>query len=102
MTQAIILNFAFFNGRKDPSKSYYRFDMFNIDDKKLYTIMQEAAYVEIPNGEIPSKEDCSNTFPRKAELEFSFDQYRDKEGRTVYSPRVRAIKSWKTINLKAI
>ena len=102
MTQAIILNFAFFNGRKDPSKSYYRFDMYNLEDKQLYPIMQEAAYMEIPGGEVPSREDCVNTFPRKAELDFSFEQYRNKEGRTVFSPRVSAIKSWKTINLKAI
>ena len=102
MTQALILNFAFFNGKKDPSKSYYRFDMFNIDDKKLYTIMQEAAYMAIPNGEIPSSEDCQKTFPRKASVEFSFDQYRNREGNTVYQPKVKSISSWKFIDLTKI
>lgn len=102
MAQALILNFAYFNGRKDPSKSYYRFDMYNIEDKQLYPIMQEAAYMAIPNGEIPSKEDCEKTFPRKAEVDFSFEKYQNREGRTVFSPRVRGILSWKPVNLKAL
>lgn len=102
MKTVLILNFGAFSGRKDPNKFYYSFDMFDIEEKRIYHIVQESAYTEIPNGEVPSKEDCVKTFPRKATVDFSFDQYRNKEGQIVYQPKVKSISSWKYVDLTKI
>ena len=100
--KALILSFSAFNGKKDPSKAYFRFDMFDLEGKMLYNIFQEQQYTAIPEGTIPSPQEQVDTFPRVAEVDFSVDQYRTKEGRTAYQPRVRAIKFWKTIDLKKL
>lgn len=100
--KALILNFASFNGKQDPNKSYYRFDMFDLEGKALYNIFQEQQYTEVPDGVVPSQQDQRDTFPRVAEVDFSVDQYRTREGKTAWQPRVRAIKSWKQIDLKKI
>lgn len=70
MKTVIILNFSFFSGRKDPSKTYYGFDMFEPEEKRVYHLIQESAYMAIPNGEIPSREDCEKTFLEKLLLSF--------------------------------
>lgn len=100
--KALILNFAAFAGKKDPNKQYFRFDIFDLEAKMLYNIFQEQQYTAIPDGAIPTQQEQVGTFPRVADVDFSVDQYRTKEGRTAYQPRVRAIRSWKTIDLKKL
>lgn len=100
--KAIILNFAAFDGKKDTSKQYFRFAMFDCEGKALYEIFQEQQYTEIPQGTIPNSQEQEETFPRTAEVDFSVDQYRTKEGKQAWKPRVRAIKSWKPIDLKKL
>lgn len=97
--KALILNFAAFNGKKDPDKSYYRFLMYDLDGKAVYEIFQEQQYMSIPDGVIPSVDDQKNTFPRVADLDFSVDQYRNREGKQAWSPRVRAIRAWEPCDL---
>lgn len=100
--KAIILNFAAFDGKKDTSKHYYRFAMFDCEGKALYEIFQEQQYTDIPDGVIPSAKEQEETFPRVAEVDFSIDQFRNKEGRMQFAPRVRGIKSWKPLDLKKL
>lgn len=100
--QALILNFAAFNGKKNPDKSYYRFVMFDLEGKALYEIFQEQQYTSIPGGVIPSVQEQKDTFPRVADLDFSVDQYRNHEGKQAWAPRVRSINSWEPCDLKTL
>lgn len=100
--KAIILNFAAFDGKKDTSKHYYRFAMYDCEGKAFYEIFQEQQYTEIPGGVIPTPQEQEETFPRTAEVDFSIDQFRNKEGRMQFAPRVKAIKSWKPLDLKKL
>lgn len=103
--KALILNFAAFDGKKDtskPPKHYYRFAMFDCEGKALYEIFQEQQYTEIPDGAIPTPEEQKDTFPRIADVDFSIDQFRNKQGRMQCALRVRAIKSWKQVDLKKL
>ena len=100
--KALILNFSAFSGKKDPEKSYFRFDMFDCEGKALYEIFQEQQYTAIPDGVVPSLAEQRDTFPRIADVDFSVDQYRTREGKQAWQPRVRAIKSWKQVDLKKL
>lgn len=100
--KAIILNFAAFDGKKDTSKHYYRFAMYDCERKALYEIFQEQQFTGIPDGTIPSPQEQEETFPRAADVDFNIDQYRNKEGRIQFAPRVKAIISWKPIDLKKL
>lgn len=100
--KAIILNFAAFGGKKDTTKAYYRFDLFDIEEKALYHFFQEQAYTPIPDGVIPSDKDIRETFPRVADVDFVVRQYRTKEGKQAWAPQVRAINAWKPIDLKKL
>lgn len=100
--KALILNFAAFSGKKDPNKQYFRFDMFDLESKMLYNIFQEQQYTAIPDGVIPNQQEQVDTFPRVADVDFSVDQYRTREGKQAWMPRVRAIRSWKTVDLKKL
>lgn len=99
--KALILDFSSFDS-KDKSKSYYRFDMWDIEAKALYNIFTEQQYMSVPDGEIPDNNTCRETFPRIADVDFSIQQYRNKEGKIAWSPRVNAIRSWKSVDLKKI
>lgn len=98
--KALILNFAAFGGKKDANKAYFRFDMYDVEEKAMYNIFQEQAYTPIPDGVIPSDAEQRDTFPRAADVDFVVRQYRTKEGKQAWAPQVRAIKSWKPIDLK--
>ena len=100
--KALILNFAAFDGKKDSSKHYFRFVMYDIKAKAIYEIFQEQQYTAIPDGAIPTQKEQEETFPRKAEVDFSIDQFRNKEGRMQFAPRVRAINSWKQVDLEKL
>ena len=100
--KALILNFSAFDGKKDTSKHYFRFDIFDIEGKALYNMFQEQRFTVIPDGVIPSTQEQQETFPRVAEVDFTIDQYRTKEGRMAFQPRVNAIKSWKYVDLKKL
>lgn len=99
--KALILNFSSFD-KKDKSASYYRFDMWDIEGKQLIPIFTEQQYLEIPDGEIPDNRTSRDTFPRVADVDFKIVQYRTQDGKTGWSPRVDAIRSWKTVDLKRI
>lgn len=100
--KALILNFAAFGGKKDASKAYVRFDMFDIESKALYNIFQEQAYTAIPDGVLPTADEQRDTFPRIAEVDFQVRQYRTKEGKTAWAPQVPGIRSWKPVDLKKL
>jgi len=99
--KALILNFSSFDS-KDKSKSFYRFDMWDVDSKQLFNIFTEQQYMSVPDGEIPDNKSARETFPRVADVDFSIQQYRTKDGRTAWSPRVNGINSWKFVDLKKI
>lgn len=101
MAKMLILNFSAFNS-KNKDKSYFKFDMFDIESKQLLNIFTEQQYCGIPEGVIPSDAECRNDFPKVADVDFSFRQYTDSEGKVRYAPQVHAINSWKTIDLKKI
>lgn len=97
--KALILNFASFDN-KSGDKSYYKFDLFDLESKQLYPMFTEQKFMSIPDGEIPSKDDQRKTFPRMADVDFVVSQYTDKEGHIVYRPQVNAILSWKKAEIK--
>ena len=98
--KALILNFAAFDSNKDPKnpKSYFRFDMYDTEGKALYNIFTEQRFLPTPGGEIPREDE----FPRTAELRFRIEQYRTREGKTAFAPRVDEILSWKSVDLKKL
>lgn len=107
MSKMLILNFAAFDSKKsDPKtgeiKSYYRFNMFDIERKELHEIFTEQKYCGTPGGEVPSPAECRSGFPKIAEVDFTFQQYTDKEGKIRYAPRVNGIESWKPVDLKKL
>lgn len=104
MSKMLILNFAAFDSNKPgkEKKSYYKFDMFDIETKQLLNIFTEQQYCGIPDGVIPSAAECRSGFPKIAEVDFNFNQYTDSDGKVRYSPRVNAILSWKTVDLKKL
>lgn len=97
--KALILNFSAFDN-KDKTKSYFKFGMFDLEQKQLYDYFTEQKFCAIPNGEVPNKEDIAKTFPRIANVDFSIVQYTNKECKIVYQPRVNAILDWKKAEIK--
>lgn len=93
--KALILNFQHFDN-KSGDKSYYKFDVFDIEAKKVYNQFQNAAFTAIPDGEIPDEK----IFPAIADITLVVDEYRDKEGITRYRPNVKAINSWKKADIR--
>lgn len=104
MSKMLILNFAAFDSNKPGKepKSYYKFDMFDIETKQLLNIFTEQQYCGLPNGEVPSAADCRSGFPKVADVDFSFRQYNDSEGRVRYAPQVNAITNWMPADLKKL
>lgn len=100
--KALILNFAAFSGRKDPDKSYYRFDMWDIEGKAFYQIFTEQQYMAVPDGVVPNQKECRETFPRLADVDFQIQQYQTREGKTAFSPRVNSINKWKSVDLSKL
>lgn len=97
--KALILDFSAFDN-KEKTKSYYRFNFWDLESKALYAIFTEQQYLPIPDGVIPDKKECRETFPRIADIDFSIQQYRTKEGKTAWSPRVSSINSWRKAEIK--
>lgn len=92
--QALILTFSCFTAKDDPSKSYTRFDMYDIENKALYDIFTDTTQLSIPGGAVPNE----NELPLLADVDFSFRKIQ-KDGKTSYSPMVKKIISWKHIDL---
>lgn len=101
MSKMLILNFSAFTGGKD-QKSFFRFEAYDIEQKALYPFFVEQQYCAIPDGVIPTMQEQRDTFPRIADVIYSFRQYNDKEGRLRYAPNVQQIVSWKSVDLKKI
>ncbi len=101
MSKMLILNFSAFDSKKN-NKSYYKFDMYDIESKQLLNIFTEQQYCGTPGGEVPSDAEMRSGFPRIADVDFSFRQYTDSEGHVRYSPQVNAIMSWKQVDLKKL
>ena len=94
--KALILNFQHFDN-KDKTKSFFKFDVYDIESRKVYAQFQNAEFTEIPDdGEIPAEKD----FPRVADITLVVDEYRDKEGITRYRPNVKSINSWKKADIR--
>ena len=100
MSKMLILNFADFQSNKN-QKSYFKFDAFDLEQKTLYPFFTEQQYCAIPDGAIPTKQEQRDTFPRIAEVDYSFRQYTDKDGVVRYAPNINAIVNWKPIDLKS-
>lgn len=92
--QALILTFTCFTARNDVSKSYTRFDMYDIENKVLYDIFTDTTQLSIPGGAVPNE----NELPLIADVDFLFRKIQ-KDGQTSYSPMVKKITSWKHIDL---
>lgn len=101
MSRMLILNFASFDSKKK-DKSYFKFDMYDIEQKQLFNIFTEQQYCGTPGGEVPSDAECRSGFPKIADVDFIFRQYTDNEGRVRYSPQVNAIKTWKSVDLNKV
>lgn len=85
---AVILSFESFNGRDDKKdKLYLKFKLYNPAEKQVYDIFSDADFVKVPNGVIPSNDDC----PAIADVDFRMRQFQDKNGFTQYRPDVREI-----------
>ena len=101
MAKMLILNFAAFDSKKN-DKSYYKFDMYDIERKELHSIFTEQQYCATPGGEVPSPAEQRSGFPKIAEVDFTFRQYTDSEGKVRYAPNVQGIESWKSVDLKKL
>jgi len=101
MSKMLILNFSAFTGGKD-QKSFFKFEAYDIEQKTLYPFFVEQQYCAIPDGVIPTLQEQRDTFPRIADVVYSFRQYNDKEGRLRYAPNVQQIVSWKSVDLKKL
>lgn len=99
--KALVLNFSSFDS-KDKSKSYFKFDLYDIDTRQLYPIFTEHQYCNLPDGIIPSPDEMKKTFPRIADVDFTIQQYTTKENKIAYSPRCNGINSWKYVDLKKL
>lgn len=106
MSKMLILNFAAFDSKKVDKdgnfKSYFKFDMYDIERKELHSIFTEQRYCATPDAVVPGPEECRSGFPKVAEVDFTFNQYTDSEGKVRYAPRVNSIDSWKTVDLKKL
>ena len=106
MSRMLILNFSAFNSKKldeeGNPKSYYKFLMFDIERKEVHEIFTEQRFCATPGGEVPSSAECRSGFPKIAEVDFTFNQYTDSEGKVRYAPRVNSIDSWKAVDLKKL
>lgn len=100
--KALILNFRRIKGKKDPSAEYVSFNMFDIEQKILYTEMFSSVdEILTPDGVLPTEEECKKTFPRMADIDFEIRQYANN-GRPSYRPTVNEIKSWQYADLKKL
>lgn len=106
MSKMLILNFAAFDSKRTDKdgnlKSYYKFNMFDIERKELHEIFTEQKYCATPDGVVPSPAEQRSGFPKIAEVDFTFQQYTDSEGKVRYAPRVNGIESWKAVDLKKL
>lgn len=100
--KALILTFRSIKGKKDASKMYVSFNMFDIENKALYQDMfSDVEEIKLPGGVVPNKEDCEKLFPAMADLDFELRQSVNN-GRAVFRPVVTEIKSWKFAELKKL
>lgn len=100
--KALILNFRRIKGKKDPNAEYVSFNMFDIDQKILYTEMfSSVGDILTPDGVLPTEQECKDGFPRIADVDFEIRQFANN-GRPSYRPTVTGIKSWKQVDLKRL
>ena len=100
--KALILNFRSIKGKKDASKLYVSFTMFDIENKALYQDMfSDVTEIKLPGGEVPNKEDCEKLFPAMADVDFELRQSVNN-GRAVFRPVVTEIKNWKFAELRKL
>ena len=106
MSKMLILCFSAFDSKKldenGKKKSFYKFLMYDIERKELHEIFTEQRFCATPGGEVPSPAECRSGFPKIAEVDFTFNQYADSEGKVRYAPRVNSIDSWKPVDLKKL
>lgn len=100
--KALILNFSHFGGKKDTNKHYVRFMMHCIDDGALLEIFDEVSRIRIPDGVLPTEDECKKTFPRIADVDFHIAQFTGSNGRPTYKPQVDSINSWKFADLRKL
>lgn len=100
--KALILNFRRIKGKKDPNAEYVSFNMFDIEQKILYTEMfSSVGEINLPGGVLPTEQECKDTFPRMADVDFEIRQL-SNNGRPSYRPTVNGITSWKFVELRKL
>lgn len=100
--KALILNFRSVKGKKDESKMYVCFNMYDYENKALYQDMfSDVTQIKLPGGVVPNKEDCEKLFPAMADVDFELRQSVNN-GRASFRPVVTEIKSWKFAELRKL
>lgn len=100
--KALILNFRSIKGKKDTTKMYVSFTMFDIENKALYQDMfSDATEIKLPDDVVPNKEDCDKLFPAMADVNFELRQSVNN-GRAVFRPVVTEIVKWKPAELRKL
>ena len=100
--KALILNFRRVKGKKDPSAEYVSLNMFDIEQKILYTdLFSSVSEIRLPDGVLPTEQECRETFPRMADVDFEIRQFANN-GRPSYRPTVKGITSWKFAELRKL
>ena len=73
--KALILNFRRIKGKKDPNAEYVSFNMYDIEQKILYAEMfNNVTDIKLPDGVLPTEQECKDTFPRMADVDFEVPQ----------------------------
>lgn len=100
--KALILNFRRIKGKKDPNAEYVSFNMYDIEQKILYTeLFGNVTEIKLPDGVLPTEQECKDTFPRMADVDFEVRQF-SNGGRPSYRPTVKGITSWKFAELRKL
>lgn len=98
--KALIFNFRRIKGKKDASKEYVSFHMLDVENNVFYQDMfSDVSEIRIPDGILPTSDECQKNFPRIANVEFEIRQYVNN-GRPAYRPAVKAIFDWKFVDLR--
>lgn len=93
--KALILNFDHFDN-KEKTRTFYKFDVYDLEAKKVYSQFQDAAFTGVPNGVVPDGATC----PAICDVTMVIDDYRDKEGIQRFRPNIKSINSWKKAEIK--
>lgn len=99
MSKALILNFSSFESKKN-GKLYYKFDLYDVPSRCVYNMFTESGFMKLPDGAVPSEKEQETDFPRVADVEFSFRQFKTKSGDVQYRPDCSEIKKWAKLEIK--